>query len=212
MNESDKKGQIAFLKASTRLTEMGYAVFVPLGEPKDAVDLIATKESKCIRFQVKYLGGKTKMVPRGNGNASYKMDDFDYFAVYIPELDVVCFPSIEYKMCTLRICPSGNYSPFYWYADFLDLTDTAAKRTNVDIGAPTAHKDRVLKQLGPRPNRYVQTRPSKEVLEKLIWSMPTTDVAKQFNMSDNGITRWIKDYGLDKPPRGYWQKKQAAGR
>lgn len=209
MNQSDTKGQIAFMKVATRLTEMGYVVFIPFGEPKDTVDLIATKGTSCIRFQVKYLGGKHKMVPRGNGGTSYKSDDFDYYALYIPELDVVCFPSISYKMCTIRIRPSGNYGSYYWYADFLELTDNAPKRTNDELGESSAHASRAAKQLGPRPNRYSCDRPTKEELEKLIWAMPTTAIAKMFSMSDNGITRWIKDYGLDKPPRGYWQKMQA---
>jgi len=209
MNKSDQKGQIAFLKVVLKLTELGYAIFIPLGEPKDVTDLVAVKDNKCVRFQIKYLGGVTYSVPRGNGSTSYTDTDFDYYALYYPKHDVVCFPSSKFRNCTIRLTPSGNHTPFYWYEDFLDLTDDAPKRTNNYISAITPPLIRDSPR-GPRPEQYKQIRPSKETLNELIWSKPTTEVAKMFNMSDNGMTRWIKDYGLSKPPRGYWQKQQAA--
>src|SRR5919202_4184915 len=52
-------------------------------------------------------------------------------------------------------------------------------------------------------------RPSKEELEKIIWTKPTTQVAKDFGVSDKAIEKWCKAYGLQKPPRGYWAKQQS---
>lgn len=52
-------------------------------------------------------------------------------------------------------------------------------------------------------------RPSKEELSKLIWEKPTTQLAKDFGVSDKAIEKWCKSYGIEKPPRGYWAKKQA---
>jgi len=60
-----------------------------------------------------------------------------------------------------------------------------------------------------KPNQRKVPRPSKEELNKLLWEMPTARIAKMYNMSDNGIARWVKDYGLQKPSRGYWTKKHA---
>ncbi len=51
-------------------------------------------------------------------------------------------------------------------------------------------------------------RPAKEELQELLWSIPTSCVAKQFNISDNAVAKWAKSYGLSKPPRGYWSKKK----
>lgn len=48
--------------------------------------------------------------------------------------------------------------------------------------------------------------PSKEYLKELIWSAPTTHVAKLFNVSDKAVEKWCKKYNIEKPPRGYWQK------
>jgi len=58
-------------------------------------------------------------------------------------------------------------------------------------------------------NRKVE-RPSKEQLKKLIWEKPTIHIAKEFGVSDKAIEKWCKAYGIEKPPRGYWAKKQYA--
>lgn len=54
-------------------------------------------------------------------------------------------------------------------------------------------------------NRKVE-RPSKKELEKLIWELPTTKLAKNFGVSDKAIEKWCKNYSIQKPPRGYWSK------
>ena len=51
-------------------------------------------------------------------------------------------------------------------------------------------------------------RPSKEELEELVWSKPTRQIAQEFGISDKAIEKWCKAYGIDKPPRGYWVKKE----
>lgn len=50
-------------------------------------------------------------------------------------------------------------------------------------------------------------RPSKEELKKLIWTKPTTHIAKDFGVSDKAVEKWCKAYNIDKPPRGYWAKQ-----
>ena len=34
-------------------------------------------------------------------------------------------------------------------------------------------------------------------------------IAKEFGVSDQCVAKWAKQYSLQKPPRGYWQKKMA---
>ena len=48
---------------------------------------------------------------------------------------------------------------------------------------------------------------SKEELEKLVWEMPSTKVAKIFGVSDRAIGKRCKLLGIQKPPRGYWSNK-----
>ncbi len=52
--------------------------------------------------------------------------------------------------------------------------------------------------------------PTFEELQNLIWSMPATEVAKIFRVSDKAIEKRCKKLGINKPPRGYWAKKYAA--
>ena len=47
---------------------------------------------------------------------------------------------------------------------------------------------------------------TKEELEKLVWTKPTTHIAKDFNVSDSAIGKRCKILGVKKPPRGYWAK------
>lgn len=51
-------------------------------------------------------------------------------------------------------------------------------------------------------------RPSKEELEKIVWIKPTIQIAKDFGVSDKAVEKWCKTYDINKPPRGYWAKKQ----
>ncbi|MTW38125.1 hypothetical protein GM541_13815 [Streptococcus pneumoniae] len=51
-------------------------------------------------------------------------------------------------------------------------------------------------------------RPTKEDLEKLVWEIPTTHIAKKYGVSDKAVGGWCKAYGIDKPPRGYWMKEK----
>ena len=45
-------------------------------------------------------------------------------------------------------------------------------------------------------------------LYELLWSEPTTKVALRLGMSDVGLSKWCKQYGIPKPPLGYWAKVQ----
>ena len=56
----------------------------------------------------------------------------------------------------------------------------------------------------PRLKSRKVERPSKETLEKLIWTKPSTKIAQEFGVSGKAIEKWCKAYGISKPPRGYW--------
>jgi predicted DNA-binding protein YlxM (UPF0122 family) len=50
-------------------------------------------------------------------------------------------------------------------------------------------------------------RPSKEELEKMIWETSVSEVARKFGVSNVAVAKWCKSYGISRPPRGYWAKK-----
>lgn len=51
--------------------------------------------------------------------------------------------------------------------------------------------------------RRIVERPSKELLQKELWEIPTSILCKKYNVSDTAIAKWAKAYGISKPPRGY---------
>jgi len=47
---------------------------------------------------------------------------------------------------------------------------------------------------------------SKDELSELVWKLPTTKIAKMYNVSDKAISKRCEKYNIKKPPRGYWSK------
>lgn len=48
------------------------------------------------------------------------------------------------------------------------------------------------------------TTPDKDELLKLIWTIPSSHIAKKYNVSDTMVNKWCKKHNINKPPRGYW--------
>lgn len=55
---------------------------------------------------------------------------------------------------------------------------------------------------------YKSKCPPKEELERLIWEIPTTKIAKRFGVSDKAVEKWCKKHFIDKPSPGYWMKNR----
>lgn len=47
---------------------------------------------------------------------------------------------------------------------------------------------------------------TREELYEDVWSMPMTDVAEKYGISDNGVRKRCKSLNIPMPPLGYWQK------
>lgn len=47
---------------------------------------------------------------------------------------------------------------------------------------------------------------SKDELEKLVWQIPTRQIAKLFSVSDTSIAKRCRLYDIKKPGLGYWAK------
>jgi predicted nucleic acid-binding Zn ribbon protein len=48
----------------------------------------------------------------------------------------------------------------------------------------------------------------KNVLAKLLWEQPTSQIAETYSVSDTAVAKLAKKFGLPKPPRGYWSKQK----
>lgn len=185
-------------------------VFVPVAEYNCAVDLLALGPDGATHgIQVKYStdGSLNDGVVGYNGKRTkYSDNSFDYYGVYLPEMDVVVYPSIRFRGCSIaqKVRKAGD---FYWYEDFLNFTDDATRRSCKYFEPQnTAPKKRVI-----REDRHKVKRPSPEELTRLVWSHPITQVAQMFGVSDNGIRRWMTDANVVGPPRGHWLKGKKPG-
>jgi hypothetical protein len=85
--------------------------------------------------------------------------------------------------------------------------DRKKKNNCQKCGAPCRNKYCSYK-CSRQESRKVKNRPAKEELEKLIWEKSTVQIAKTFGVSDKAIENWCKQYGIAKPPRGYWAKQK----
>ena len=54
-----------------------------------------------------------------------------------------------------------------------------------------------------------QTRwPPPEKMSELVWRYPTSYIANKLKVSDSAVGKYCRKHGIEKPPRGYWQKKR----
>ena len=52
--------------------------------------------------------------------------------------------------------------------------------------------------------------PPPDVLNLLVWSLPTMVLGKIYGVSDVAFGKWCKKANVQKPPRGFWAKCQAS--
>jgi hypothetical protein len=112
------KGQIAETLVLHELTKRGFNVSIPFGDYR--YDLIAEKNGKFNRIQVKYVGNLTKRstIPvvlhsiSRKGRIQYKEDEIDFIAVYCKPLEnfyIIPFKDVAGKTAVnLRVKPANN--------------------------------------------------------------------------------------------------------
>lgn len=212
--EKKLKGDIGAIQVIADLIKKGYVVLTPIVCESLPFDVIAYKDGVSTRIQCKYssdghVSAETSWSDKnGSHKKKYTDYDFDYYGIYLPEIDKVVYPSVKLRGITIATEVRNSATPFYWWEDFKDLTDAATKKTYRDFGVE------LTKTLSEKfvESRYLSRkviRPSKEELKNLLWEMPTIKVASQFGVSDKAIEKWAKAYKIEKPPRGYWAKKAA---
>lgn len=65
------------------------------------------------------------------------------------------------------------------------------------------------KQLKNTKNISKKNRPSVDELIEMLWSIPSTQIAKRYSVSSKAVEKWCKKNNLSKPPRGYWAKQKS---
>jgi hypothetical protein len=212
--ENKLKGDIGATQVIADLVKKGYVIFAPVVCESLPFDIIAYKDGISKRIQCKYSSNgevvsKTSWADKnGSHKRDYKDSDFDYYGVYLPDIDKVVYPSVKFKGISIATEVRNSPTPFYWWEDFKDFTNIASKKTYKDFGKELT-KTLTEKFSASRYEARKVTRPTKEELHKILWEMPTQKIAAQFGVSDKAIEKWAKAYKIDKPPRGYWAKKAA---
>ncbi|PLZ06599.1 hypothetical protein [Fischerella thermalis] len=130
---------------------------------------------------------------KGIHQKKYQVGDFDYYAVYLPDIDKVVYPSVNFSGCYITTKVPNSATPFYWWEDFIDFTEDAPKRTYKEFGVDLTTRK---VNLDSRIHTRKVERPSKAELQELVWEKPTTQIAKDFGVSDKAVEKWCKVYAL----------------
>ena len=187
------KGDLATAKTILVLTKRGYAIFFPAFSEHLPFDIIAYKNQKSYRIQVKH---RTDGMLPTKCTRKYEDGDFDFYAVYLPTIDRVVFPSIKYKGCSIRCELPNSATPFYWWKDFIGFTSKAKRRRLSDFGktvvCTVSKSDRRKAGLKRRKTE----RPSKSELRQLLKTYSKEKIGRMYSVTGSAISKWVKNYGL----------------
>jgi len=207
MHHTKDKGDLAVAKVIADLTEKGYFIYLPISEHGRA-DLIAESENGLYKIQVKYSSNGT--LPsctswcdkNGNHKNPYKEGDFDYYGLYLPKINKIVYAPFSYAGKCIKFKKPKYSNYYYWYEDFLELGNSPQKRKIDGSGYDYEKNGEKLKKI---------SWPTKEELQKLVLEKPTVVLSKELGVSDSAIGKKCRLLGINKPPRGYWEKVHHKG-
>jgi len=135
LHHTKVKADIGVAKVIADLVQKGHVPCIPLSEhqPYDIVAIL--KNGKAVKLQVKYsaLFGsgivevkfRTSWADKhGTHMRAYKLQDFDYYAIYCPENEVVLYiPNSTNCPKVVRFSKTANNQTKYvkWANDYLDI-------------------------------------------------------------------------------------------
>lgn len=187
------QSSIAVHKVCADLIMKGFFPFVQSNEFCLPVDLIALDPNgPILRIQVKYSTSGVVQQYRRPYNSPierYNDTDFNYYAIYLPQKDVVVYPNIKFGGIRIATVVPKTDGKFWWYEDFLGFTGSAFERTGREMGADFSHKNQ------PRLSARKE-RPSKEGLAELLSKNTISAIARMYTVSDTSIKRWAREYKL----------------
>jgi hypothetical protein len=112
------------------------------------------------------------------------------------------------------------------WADFIELLKSSERKVDFDYfnHVPKLEKTKkflcldCLKEIFQGSKRCIPCSsiarsvklPNEEELQKMLWEIPSSELAKQFGLSHTALGKRVKKMGLTKPERGYWIKKRGS--
>ncbi len=166
-----------------------------------------------------------------NRTIPFDSNSCDVLAVYIEPLDKVCFLSssevsgrsaIALREKTVHkskfppISELTNPERIQSVVDQKDKTNKGKTDNHNHLSCSSLSLSSHLDPMTLENNDLVSTqnknicRPSKEELEKMIWETSVLEVSRGLGVSNVAVAKWCKKYGIPRPPRGYWAKKNQA--
>ena len=135
MHHTKVKADIGLTKVIADLTLKGYTPCIPLSEHQPYDLVVIDKNGKAFKLQVKYASLKDNGVVdvrfrrnwadrKGSHTEHYSKDEFDYYAIYCPEKDVVLYiQNSPHCPKAIRFDKTANNqaSKVKWFNDYLEL-------------------------------------------------------------------------------------------
>jgi hypothetical protein len=190
MRSINEKEELAKLIITTDLIKKGYTPFVSTASNQLPFDIIAYKDQKYHTIHARYFIDNL-ISPKTESRG------FDYYGLYLPNLNIVIYPA--YKFTGIKIYSNNNNEDeYFWYEDFLNFTNEAAKRNNIrrSIGISGYSGDATLESpnIPKRINNRKVERPNRGVLIGQIRALGYTGTGRIYGVSDNAIRKWEEAY------------------
>jgi hypothetical protein len=146
----------------------------------------------------------TEVLPYMNRDFCYQLNSMDALIRYLADEHALVF--LKFKPVTIEF--KEKCEPFI---QRILNKEYSAKRKLEEFKESQNTKITIQhKDMKPAPSKnYKWTNISKNELEKLVWSKPTTILAKELGVSDVAIAKRCKSLGITKPKPGFWAKVKA---
>lgn len=190
------KNDIALALTIADLTQKRYSTFLPTINGDKPFQIMAYQDKECYRICCRHsIDG---FIP------PIENDEFDYYALYLPDVDKIVYPSVDFGGEFIRTKPDWS-NPYYYYEDFTsDLTDEAVKKTQaITYSSMSMYNSSVIDtdsikimartiDYHPRYKSRKVERPSKPILENLVEELGFKGVGDAYGVSDNAVRKWLK--------------------
>ncbi len=114
------------------------------------------------------------------------------------------------KSLSDRIHKQGRYAPAPELPRQIPVAVPKSTASEKSSKPEPANKVPAIRQRAASIRRTTKISwPEKEFLAKLIWEIPTTQIAAELGVSDTAVKKHCRQLGITKPPRGYWAKQAA---
>ncbi len=136
MHHTKYKGDVGLAKVIADLATKGYVSCIPLSEHQSYDIVVITETGKALKLQVKFASLKSNGTvevrfrsswadKRGTHIRHYSKEEFDYYAIYCPEKNVVLYvPNSSDCPKVLRFNKTANNQSRYvkWADDYLKFS------------------------------------------------------------------------------------------